>query len=490
MRLRKIARALLAVALATLPSCGRPTGTQTARAVGTLSSACQPVESFGAIADDGLDDRAAIQAALNSGCALFGAGRYDVATPPPPRSVAVLTMPAGAVIDGLGADRSRIVFGGDPAGRDWRGIQLGSGARVSRVLLAVEITSTDTSEQTHVLRADGPLTDIAIEHVAFDHPRVAGSRRGDCIQFVGYPPTATDPDRRITSVRVSHIDFRRCARSGIGVHSGLHGFVFSDSVYSDSAGQDIDFEGSGDIVDGVVSDNLMLLPPPADNDSSASVAVMLSERVRITHNVLMGRGLDVYGCGSCEIDHNRVTQSVPGFPGFQLRKLSPTVRIHDELWVREAAAGASNLAIVAHKTSAPSDVEIADSSLVQHTEDVTLAVSGIVGFRLVNTSLVYDGPTPRVAVVINGSAGTDGIRSTDLHVLDSRFTGPFTWALTVGGSYAGLGTLEVRRNVGVGVTGGLSCVNVNSQGGITGPIGYSGNSLPAPQASCAPLLVP
>src|SRR5205085_10619263 len=142
-----------------------------------------------AIPDDGIDDRTALQAVLNA-CAgstvSLEAGQYEVVTPTP-RSVAMLTLPAGTTLQGLGT-QSVIRFSGDNGTRAWRGTQLGHSTLIQRLRLITDFTPGTTDEQTHVIRGDGPLHDVTITDVAINHPSHQ-SKSGDCIQFVGYPPT-------------------------------------------------------------------------------------------------------------------------------------------------------------------------------------------------------------------------------------------------------------------------------------------------------------
>lgn len=480
MRISAVAATLLA-----LLSCTDnpvPAESTAASAVTDLAEECPSAESYGAHADDGIDDRAALQAALNAGCLRLGAGRYDAVTQPPPRGFAVLTMPVGSRIVGVGP-QSRLVFSGNPAGRDWRGVQLNTGTRVTDVALSVADMTLQTNEQTHVLQVRGPVSDIAVERVSIDHPVVSGSKRGDCLQIVGYPPGDGAPDQRVTDVRVRHVDFLRCARSGIAVHSGLHRFVFSDNRFLGTSDQDLDFEGTGDIVDGEISDNEFRLPQYFE--SGLSVAVMSSEGLRIHHNLIEGRGVDLYGCSACEMHHNRVTLTVP-YDGavVSLRKLSHSVSFHDEEWERTTGGGDGAVFQVADRIGAPDSITLRDTRIVQRTAAPVVSVWGIVGFAASGLDVTYSGPVSRAAqgVLINGSADDTPVRSDDLHVTDSVFRGPLRWVVLASGSYAGVGGLEVSRVVSDGATGGLGCENVDQQGGMTGPLAYSTNSLPAPVA--------
>lgn len=481
------------VLAAILPACqlNEPDATLS-QAVGT----CPSPRSLGAIPDDGIDDRAALQAVLNA-CAgsivTLEAGQYEVVTPSP-RSVAMLTLPAGTTLQGLGA-QSVIRFSGDNGGRDWRGIQLGNSTLIQRLRLVTDFTPGTTDEQTHVIRGDGPLHDVTVTDVAINHPSHQ-AKSGDCIQFVGYPPSDTSPDKRIWNANVNHVTFERCDRSGIAVHSGLHGSPvadhlssrFDDNTFIGISDQDIDFEGSGDI-DGIEIDHNTFLVP-ANLESNISVSIVASSNIHI-HDNHLDRGLDLYGCSQCEIDHNVVTLALPASePVVNLRKLSSNVVFHDETYTRAASAGAGAVLSITQKISAPDHVTVADSQLIEHANGVPMVAVGIIGLQVLRDTITYDGadglPLRIDGIVVNGSSGDGSIRSTDIHVVDTEIDGPLRAAVGVSGSYSGVGTIEMTRVHASGANQGLRCENVSTGAGVTGPVTYVDNQLPP--AICTPLV--
>ena len=466
----------------------------------TLSQAvttCSSPRDFGAIPDDGIDDRTALQAVFTA-CAgatvSLEAGQYEVVTPSP-RSVAMLTLPAGTTLQGLGT-QSVIRFSGDNGAQDWRGIQLGSNTLIQRVKLISDFTPGTTNEQTHIMRGDGPLTDVTFTDVTINHPSHT-SKSGDCIQFVGYPPIDGSPDKRIFNANVNHVTFERCDRSGIGVHSGLHGTLtgghftsrFNDNTFINISDQDIDFEGSGDI-DGVEVDHNTFLVPTVNLESHTAISVVAATNIHV-HDNQMDRGLDLYGCSHCEIDHNVVTLSIPAVePVANLRKTSTDVVFHDETYTRNASAGPGSVLEITQHTSAPDHVTVADSQLTQHTDGLPLYAAGIVGLQVLRTTINYDGANAiaqRIdGLAVYGSSGTAGIRTTDIHVVDTVVNGPLRAVMQISGSYSGTGTLEMTRVSSSGPVQGLRCENISTGAGITGPITYVDNQLPAPL--CSPLV--
>lgn len=434
--------------------------------------------ALGAIPDDGIDDRAGLQAALAGGCAdTLEAGTYQVATPVWPRAWWSLQMPADSTLAGVG-DATVIRCTGADMDHDWRCIEAGDRTHITRLRIEVRLDATK-NEQTHAIRITGPRTSVRIDHVTIDHPVVAGSSMGDCIQVVG------GPGAEAVDVTIDHNAFQACARSGVAIHSGLRGFAITSNHFVAISDQDIDEEGSGGIVNGEIAWNTFDLPP-APLQSSLSVSIMSATGQHIHDNVWNGRGLDLYGCSGCELDHNVITQTAPTADAVvEVRKTSHVVSIHDETYTRAASAGPGGVVSVLERITAPDHVTIRDTKLHQHTAAPAIGAAGIIGLVIERVTMDGDKPYP-VAIDLQGTAK---ITTTDLHVIDSTITGPWTTAIRITGSYAGgAGTLEVARVEAVGVSRGLVCENIKHSvsasgyviGGITGPVTYAANSMPGP----------
>jgi len=440
--------------------------------------------SLGAIPDDSIDDRLALQAALAGGCAdTLEAGTYDVRAPAWPRPWWSLQMPPDTTLAGIG-NATVIRCTGADGGHDWRCIETGDRTRVTRLRLEVRLDATQ-EEQTHAIRITGPRTGVRIDHVTFHHPVVAGSSMGDCIQVVG------GPGAEAVDFTIDHNTFLACARSGVAIHSGVRGFRITNNHFIDDPDQDIDEEGSGGIVDGEIAWNTFDLPQSLQ--SSLSVSIMSATNQHIHDNTWAGRGLDLYGCNGCELDHNIITQTVPTPEAvMEVRKTSHLVSIHDEVYTRAASAGAGAVVAVLERLgTAPDHVTIRDSALVQHTAGPAMGAAGIIGLTVDRVTMIGDKPYT-LAIDLQG---TKAITTTDLHITDSTIIGPWTTAVRLTGSYAGgAGTLDMTRVVATGSVRGLMCENVTHSvsasgyviGGITGPVTYTGNTMPTP--SCGGLI--
>lgn len=463
---------------------------------------CRPAAQYGA--QVGIDNRAAFQRALDAGCLdLRGApGRYSVTIPPYPRAFATLTMPPATQIIGDGAEE--ISYNGNPSGHDWRGVQPLGAWSISEVTLTVDEAGGTWDGESHVIEVVGPNVGGELSYVTINYPSVPGSRRGDCMRILGRA------GQRVWDQHIHHVTFKACARSCIAIYSGLHGHMLApDSlgeVHSstridhtncqDTYGQDIDMEGGGDPIGGLdagdvveIDHNAYLAGP---HRNSAIAISVYPGATHFHHNLVAGRGLDFLG-GNHEIDHNEVTLTVPngGDPMVYFRKAGGFI-VHDEMWTRAASAGAGPVFTAAQKITGPTNVSLSDVKIWQHTAAGAVVFSGVlIGISMHGVRIVDDGPPTakpgfRDAVRIEG---TPSIMTTRAVISDNSFSGPgqVRAAISVSGSYKGVGAIEVTNNTSTGAALGLRCENTVATatlGGIAGPIAYSGNTMPAPL--CAP----
>jgi hypothetical protein len=436
-------------------------------------------ETCTVVAPSGGDDRAALQAAFNTGCAHL-TGTISVLTPPMPRARQILTAPRGLHVYGDGAAATRLTFTGATNGYDWRGIQGACGMRMHDLRVDnPAVVATTPNDQVPLIRFDGDgCTDsVEIDHMTFANPTLGG----DCMQFVGYDVT-TPTDRRIWNVSVHDSLFENCSRSGIAIHSGLHHCSIKDNRFLDTWDQDIDGEsgGSHGLDDCEVADNLFVRGPHAQ--SAISMAPQDWSNAHIHHNRFDGRSLDVYGCQTCEQDHNVILNTMPGPPSLYMRKNLVDVAIHHETYEHPGPTLAAIVKIEQAGSVHPINVTIRDSKFIQHAGTTSIAAIGVVGFYFEYNTVTYDGAVARMAMDVQPSAGTYGVQTTDVHVRDSTFTSALPWQAVLhlnGGGY-GTGAFELTNVWATSATRGLWCENLNTAVGVQGPATYAGNTLPAP----------
>lgn len=464
---------------------------------------CAPARNFGAVPDDELDDRAALQAVMDAcaGTAVeLEPGTYRVVTPPRPigRPYAMLAMPANTALEGRGATATVIEFSGDNGKADWRGFQLASGTALRRMRLTSSFVAGSTVEQTHIARVDGPARGIHLQDLACFHPQ-NGSKSGDCFQVVGY-----GPDKLVWDVEVDHVDFENTGRSGVAVHSGLRGTLRADGHWTTRihdcrfrhiSDQPFDGEGSGE-TDGVEIDH-NVFDYPDNIESSASIQIQASSRVFIHDNVFNGRGIDLYGCDSCVLEHNRIDQTAPGLPAVQIRKKGSGTRFVDEVYSRAESAGTGAVVVVAQKLTGPDNVSFDHVTFTQHTPFPVIYALGVVGVSVTGSKLAYDGaeyvPEHRIDALAFSGSGTNvspsctdnllpsaypGVRVTGIRLSDNLISGPYRATVGVSGAYCGTGSVELVRNTAIGPQQGLRCEEVAVGSGVTGPVVLKGNAIP------------
>lgn len=238
-----------------------------------------------------------------------------------PRASAVLVID-GCDLHGDGALATTLAFTGDAGGADFEGLRVtGTGAKVRDLRIETGELAGETSEQTHAIRVWGPAADVQIQALSIDHPIREGRKGGDCIQLVSYPG-----GREIARARIADIDFLRCDRSGVAVHSGATDLDILDNRFWDTGNTDLDFEGTGSTSRVTIAWNRFHLSPGLHG--VGAIQLQLVSDVRVMGNTLEGRGIDVYQSDDVRIDHNDIvlTQAT-GAPVIAVTKDSSRVRI-------------------------------------------------------------------------------------------------------------------------------------------------------------------
>jgi hypothetical protein len=214
---------------------------------------CVALDGFGAVASDGLDDQAAIQAALDSspGCLQLSAGRYDVA-----RLQGIgtdyrvtLRIDRPVVLRGAGQDLTTLAMMGSgikdgttvPA--DWVLIGIINGAEnVTIEDMTIDGANRwDTNEQTHLVEVSGRSKTTVLQRLTMNLPVIpgVGGSGGDCIRLTGRF------DARVYNVTVRDVLATECDRSWMSIQKGVHNVFIYDSTTLRVGDQAIDFEPTG-----------------------------------------------------------------------------------------------------------------------------------------------------------------------------------------------------------------------------------------------------
>jgi len=213
---------------------------------------CYDPADFGAVPDDGIDDSAPSQQALDAasvagGRVCFGHGRWRLSRARGDtynRFAALSTHGAHVDIQGAGPETVLEVVGDQGGTTTWV-ISVDPGARdiTIRDLTIDTSATTNTDEQFHAIEVGngigtGTVEDVRIEHVRFEHPDATdGSRKGDCLHMVGSTPQSAV--RRVTVIGVT---FAHCARSDIAIQRNVFDLIIQENQFTRSSDQDIGSE--------------------------------------------------------------------------------------------------------------------------------------------------------------------------------------------------------------------------------------------------------
>src|SRR6185295_8033668 len=203
---------------------------------GTGPGGCFDPAHFGAVPNDGVDDRPAIQAAIDAAAAngrgrvCLGAGHWTLthASSGSYNRFAALSIHTPHIeLQGAGPGTVLEVAGNQASGDLWV-IAVDPGARdISIRDLTIDTSATfDNSEQFHAIEVGsgvgtGTVEDVRIDHVVFNHPgSTDGTRKGDCLRLLGN--NAASAVRRVTVIGSS---FTACARSGIAIQRNVFDLI-------------------------------------------------------------------------------------------------------------------------------------------------------------------------------------------------------------------------------------------------------------------------
>lgn len=475
---------------------------------------CLPVAMYGAVADDGIDDRLAIQAALDAcsgGTVDLGDGQYTIVTPTgrPRTFKSMLTVRPNTRIRGTGF--TEILFVGNNGGLDWNGFAAASGTEFDHFDIRSAFDAGTVVEQTHLIKVDGPIRGAHIHHMGCEHPAPNGvGKNGDCVEISGYPPAAEgQPDKYVWDIEIDHMKFLLSYRSGIAWHGGIQGTWvnghstsrFHDNEIYAITDQGLDGEGIGGVKNLEIDHN-KFYANSVNRESAVVVQLQGTENTFFHDNELFDRGIDVYGCVNCRFEHNKYIQSGEGnSPNFYLRKESPFVAFADETFDRASDAPANALLRIESKGSgAPSDVTIRDSKFTQRGSFDTISATGIDGLKMQDSQITYLGaayapPNGNLFVGVRslasgvnvnpacrdnsipGAPDAIGIRASRLIMENSTVSGAYRATMLVSGSRCGTGSVSLRGVFSPNAANGLVCENINQSGKVLGPIELIDNEM-------------
>lgn len=453
-------RKLLPPALLLLALAGSGVPVSAGTTAGALPT-CTRAEDFGAVPDDGADDRVALQAAIDAAqagpqCLVLGPGRFHATRKQTAGTASIpsLRITAKLAVRGEGEGVTTLAMLGPgtcsgcqnfPNPADWQLLAIGNGTATATGVTIRDLTldgseRTNTNEQTHLLQLNGPTLGTVIENVSFRLPIIGPNAGGDCVRFLGTPTLWV----RDTEIR--HTTGIDCDRSFVGVQRGVDGLLIESSESIRVGDQAIDFEPTGGpafecqpIVKNVFMRDLTLR-----RGTTAGVTVTIggdgcavAQNVTLADSVVDDGGVHIIDVS--DVTLSRLHLRNPGgtaAPTLHARKRVVNLRVLDTVIERLAGTGTGNaLKINAQSGAYPTDVLLSGVRVVQATPGALVRSENLAKLVLVGCQLVYTGPAGTDhAVVVTG----DTTQPAQVPVLvDTTVQGPLAGAVKMGGQFVG-----------------------------------------------------
>ena len=442
---------------------------------------CYDPVAYGAIPNDHISDRAAIQAAMDDASAhapatvCIGEGRWTVDRAPIGsynRFAAISTHAHDLTLTGAGPATVLELVGDQGAGAV-SVISIDPSATNVRVeRLTIDTTGAfNTDEQTHAIATSGtcsgalcqPITSFGLDHVVFIHPKVSGERKGDCVRLLGNSPASP-----VIDVSIANSTFIGCARSGIEVQRNVHGLRVEGNYFAHKGDQDIDSEPTGgatDINDTTVIANNVFADDLVNSQGDYSVTIGgiggPMSNVVVANNAFLGRGLALYRDSDTAITGNTFVATMRGTGGvISSQNVAANVVVSGNTLRRKGVAGPL-IRFTPHSGGLPGDINISNNQLINEVigwgiyletaSDVTIANNGL-------KFLTSDAGAGYSAIYERATAGP----VDNLMIANNRISGPLSYALVISAAPYSIGDVELIGNQAKGTTVGLYCSSLPS----------------------------
>jgi hypothetical protein len=462
-----------------------------AKSAAVLSAnGCFDPAQHGGAPDDDLDDRAAIQAAIDDasirgGRVCLGEGRWRVSRAPLSsyNRAAALTIHAskvglsgngpGTVIEVVGDQAAATLFvvGIDPPARN-----------VTLRDFGIDTSGTfNTGEQTHAIHVGsglvtGPVEDVRIERIIFNHPRNTDARKGDCLRLVGEP--APNQVRRVIVIGST---FTSCARSGISIQRGVHDLTINGNQFTQTSDQDIDSEPTAPggnsgltIVGNTFRDDVALTAGDWSVTLGGYDGPMSG--VTLSNNVFEGRGAYLYHTANLVISGNTFNAMMEsGYAILHFGGRTENIAVSGNSLRRQGIDGPM-INIVHASGSSAKNVTISNNEMVQETLGSGIVAESAVKTSVINNGIEWTQPAP--------SAFGIHLRSTTvaadaIMVSGNRLVGSIRYGVLLGAGPNAFNTTSVVGNLTTGATASLRC-DQSVAGNFNQPIVVSGNNFNSP----------
>lgn len=475
---------LLALCLMYLPTVGG-----VAAAAGTGPAGCFDPVQFGAIANDGQDDRPGIQKAIDAAVAAGGgrvcipAGRWTLTRAPVGsynRFAALSVHSPHIEIQGAGPGTVLEVTGSQALSDLWV-IAIDPGARdISIRDLTIDTSgASNTSEQFHAIEVGsgvgtGLVEDVRIDHVTFNHPgSTDGTRKGDCLRMVGNTPASAV--RRVTVIGGT---FTACARSGIAIQRNVFDLIIQGNQFTQASDQDIDSEPSGGVNDrdgsiSIIGNVFHDDPAKSQGDWSVTIGGIGGPmaRVVIANNVFDGRGLDFYRAADVTISGNTFDATMKtGYGVVEIENVAERMSISGNTIRRRGSQG-DLIRIMHHSGAVASNLVINANVFVNDTPGSGVVMESVQDVTVSNNDFRWTVPaTGALGVYLRSTIRP----ATGVMISGNRFAGDLLSAVFFGATQP-FNQVSIVGNMQRGSGLALRCTS-SAGGGFVQPFVYAANN--------------
>jgi hypothetical protein len=381
-------------------------------------------ESYGGTADDGVDDRVAIQSAINEGCGLgkatvrLGPGTWNLTKAGPGAynlRAALSWHCAGVSLEGDGISSTVLRLTGDMSHSASWPISLDPGASGSRLSrFTVDTSGTwNEDESSHAINIGSsicagvfcamPVEDITVEEVAVIHPPATdGTRKGDCLHVFGNTVAG-----QAKNIKFRGLSVYECARSGLAMQRNANFITVTDSYFNGCSIGDTMVDGEatgGEGQTGLVFSNNTLAhfcTAAEFHPANYGLALTTQTNCQITNNTLIGRGINLYRGTDCVFANNSidVTDMQADVGAFDLGNNVTRVAIANNTFRRRGGPG--SLIKVRHASGHGA---------------TGIVISGNVGTNETDGASVFLDSAQSTTVGLNAFTGNTGRNSMGIYV--------------------------------------------------------------------------
>lgn len=470
--------------------------TSTQRAAVTLDPTAVP--------NDGISDRAAIQAAIDAACAqpdggtvYLGAGRWTVerlvAGPGAYNTHAALALHCHNVtIRGVGKE-TVLELVGDQGNASVNLISIDPGAE--HILIAdmtlrcradAATPCVNTEEQTHAIATSGfcagsfclPIRDIKVENVAFDWPRDdPAHRKGDCIRLIGNqgPTAATEttpatPGTRVYGVRISGNDFADCARSSITIQRGVYDAAIAGNTFN-ATKTCIDGEATGGPED--LDERISITGNAFRPGCTTALSLTSTKGATISGNTFAGRVTLYRSTGVAMTGNQIVHNAVDNGGSIDISNACDGSAVTGNTVVRSGVAGPV-VKVAPHSGVICQRLSISGNAITQLTPAWAIYGESVSNAIVADNYLTFPNGAPLYSAIYFRSTTTTA-PVTGLAIANNQISGAITNGVMLHASPATIGKgIVVTGNVATGCTVGM---RLETPTGFTAQITSAGNAM-------------